>query len=166
MNLYGFANGDPINGSDPFGLCDPMPQCLEGLGSLREGLDEVKGAIESIPSQVRDFANDPLKGGFVAQLASIPLAAAAAGSMLEAAPAAAGVTETAISSATNALERAAIRIQVTALNNPVGAYLTGFGLGYSGLPVPQGFGAVKLGAQHGQFANAAAKAIKVIVGSP
>ncbi len=28
MNLYGFANGDPVNFSDPFGLC---PGCREGL---------------------------------------------------------------------------------------------------------------------------------------
>lgn len=27
MNLYGFANGDPINFSDPFGLCTPAPLC-------------------------------------------------------------------------------------------------------------------------------------------
>ncbi|MES2178598.1 MAG: RHS repeat-associated core domain-containing protein [Gemmatimonadota bacterium] len=28
MNLYGFASGDPVNFSDPFGLCTPMPWCL------------------------------------------------------------------------------------------------------------------------------------------
>lgn len=36
MNLYGFANGDPINFSDPFGLCpDPKnPRCAEGGGTF------------------------------------------------------------------------------------------------------------------------------------
>ncbi len=28
LNAYGFADGDPINFSDPFGLCTPWPDCL------------------------------------------------------------------------------------------------------------------------------------------
>jgi len=28
MNLYGYAGGDPVNFSDPFGLCTPFPECL------------------------------------------------------------------------------------------------------------------------------------------
>ena len=33
LNLYGYANGDPVNFSDPFGLC-PVPQvCLAALGA-------------------------------------------------------------------------------------------------------------------------------------
>ena len=28
LNLYGYADGDPINFSDPFGLCTPFPECL------------------------------------------------------------------------------------------------------------------------------------------
>ena len=27
MNVFGFANGDPVNFSDPFGLCTPWPDC-------------------------------------------------------------------------------------------------------------------------------------------
>lgn len=27
LNLYGFASGDPVNFSDPFGLCEPWPEC-------------------------------------------------------------------------------------------------------------------------------------------
>ena len=27
LNLYGFASGDPVNFSDPFGLCTPWPWC-------------------------------------------------------------------------------------------------------------------------------------------
>lgn len=39
MNLYGYAGGDPINNSDPFGLCpDPArPECEEG-GVVAVGL--------------------------------------------------------------------------------------------------------------------------------
>ena len=28
FDLYGYANGDPINFGDPFGLCTPFPECL------------------------------------------------------------------------------------------------------------------------------------------
>ena len=28
MNLYGYGAGDPINNSDPFGLCTPWPDCM------------------------------------------------------------------------------------------------------------------------------------------
>jgi RHS repeat-associated protein len=28
VNQYGFAQGDPVNFSDPFGLCTPWPECL------------------------------------------------------------------------------------------------------------------------------------------
>jgi hypothetical protein len=42
MNLYGFANGDPINFSDPFGLCaddDPSdPECKEAVDQLADGI--------------------------------------------------------------------------------------------------------------------------------
>lgn len=45
MNLYGFAGGDPVNFSDPFGLCAPMPWCLAvaGGGSLA-GAASLSGA--------------------------------------------------------------------------------------------------------------------------
>ena len=40
LNLYGFANGDPVSFSDPFGLqpCDPPddPKCKEASGEQRE----------------------------------------------------------------------------------------------------------------------------------
>ncbi len=36
LNLYGFAGGDPINFSDPFGLCpENNPECDELVSSLR-----------------------------------------------------------------------------------------------------------------------------------
>ncbi|WP_405282511.1 RHS repeat-associated core domain-containing protein [Gaopeijia maritima] len=58
-NLYGFANGDPINFSDPFGLCaedehgNEDPECraviniLKGLAA-RDGMsDETRAALEA-----------------------------------------------------------------------------------------------------------------------
>jgi hypothetical protein len=36
MNLYGFANGDPINFSDPFGLCPPEDTDLSDCSTATE----------------------------------------------------------------------------------------------------------------------------------
>jgi uncharacterized protein RhaS with RHS repeats len=57
LNLYGYANGDPINNSDPFGLCAPPvicpPMLLPGLVPLpgmvpanTESLDQAGQALE------------------------------------------------------------------------------------------------------------------------
>ena len=43
MNLYGFAGGDPVNFSDPFGLCPPCYPGMFGNTPLPQG-DPVKGA--------------------------------------------------------------------------------------------------------------------------
>ena len=46
VNLYGFADGDPVNFSDPFGLKSCPPMCY-GLGSLENALRDVaEGAKE------------------------------------------------------------------------------------------------------------------------
>ena len=37
LNLYGYANGDPVNFSDPFGLCDPMKD--EGCSRFQQFVD-------------------------------------------------------------------------------------------------------------------------------
>jgi uncharacterized protein RhaS with RHS repeats len=48
LNLYGYANGDPINFSDPFGLCveederDEADVCEWLVGELR-GCDKTTG---------------------------------------------------------------------------------------------------------------------------
>ena len=48
MNLYGFASGDPVNFSDPFGLCAPMPWCLAVAGGPG-ALAAVGAAEEAVP---------------------------------------------------------------------------------------------------------------------
>ena len=53
MNLYGFGGGDPVNFSDPFGLCAPMPWCLLAAAGAGAGgpvaLAEVGVAEEAVP---------------------------------------------------------------------------------------------------------------------
>ena len=44
MNLYGFAGGDPVNFSDPFGLC-PIPK--PGENCVQEGINWVYGKTHS-----------------------------------------------------------------------------------------------------------------------
>jgi len=50
LNLYGYADGDPINYSDPFGLCTPWPDCMfqaaANWGASRGGA--VGGAVLNI----------------------------------------------------------------------------------------------------------------------
>jgi len=46
INLYGYANGDPINLSDPFGLCPPIDKCL------RDGLDIAVGFVPGVSTGV------------------------------------------------------------------------------------------------------------------
>jgi hypothetical protein len=48
MNLYGFANGDPVNFSDPFGLC---PWCFAAVGgaAFEVGVQLVGNALTDQP---------------------------------------------------------------------------------------------------------------------
>jgi uncharacterized protein RhaS with RHS repeats len=42
LNLYGYANGDPINFSDPFGLTPACPWCWgAAAGLLVEGASQI-----------------------------------------------------------------------------------------------------------------------------
>lgn len=51
LNAYGFANGDPVNYSDPFGLCTPMPECLLALaGGGAISVDALPGLASALPS--------------------------------------------------------------------------------------------------------------------
>ena len=50
LNLYGFANGDPVNFSDPFGLCPPADQnrtdCTVHLNGARLANPTFRGTLE------------------------------------------------------------------------------------------------------------------------
>lgn len=67
MNLYGYAGGDPVNYSDPFGLC-PNP-LAQGLGSLQCALEDIVGAVKAGPSifagAVKSLAGDKFVRGMV-----------------------------------------------------------------------------------------------------
>jgi RHS repeat-associated protein len=57
MNQYGFADGDPVNFSDPFGLCsNPLAQ---GLGSLQCAIEDIVGAIKAGPSLAWNAVTTP-----------------------------------------------------------------------------------------------------------
>lgn len=45
LNAYGFASGDPVNYSDPFGLCPN--QLAPGFGSLECFFDDFKSFVEA-----------------------------------------------------------------------------------------------------------------------
>jgi len=59
LNLYMFGGNDPVNQSDPIGLCSPMPQCLYGWGSLHEQWKAfVAGAQQAANSVVNSIINN------------------------------------------------------------------------------------------------------------
>lgn len=74
LNVYGYANGDPANYGDPFGLCSNPG--APGLGGLQCALEDVWGAIIHGPGLLLQAINDPLKGGFIGSLAMVPLTVA------------------------------------------------------------------------------------------
>jgi uncharacterized protein RhaS with RHS repeats len=47
LNLYGFANGDPVTFSDPFGLC-PNPPCFRVVGG-KAFVDNWNGMVAASP---------------------------------------------------------------------------------------------------------------------
>ena len=55
LNVYGFAGGDPVNHSDPFGLCARANGVAQGLASLQCALEEIWGAIKDSPRQLARF---------------------------------------------------------------------------------------------------------------
>jgi RHS repeat-associated protein len=50
LNLYGFAGGDPVNFSDPLGLCADLTR--SGYASLECAIQDIIGGIKSAPAQL------------------------------------------------------------------------------------------------------------------
>ena len=54
LNLYGFASGDPVNHSDPFGTCDDPKPCP----SLMQQFDAaLKSALRDLALKIGEFGN-------------------------------------------------------------------------------------------------------------
>jgi RHS repeat-associated protein len=67
LNLYGFANGDPVNFSDPFGLCaNPL---AGGLGGLQCAIEDVMNGIKAGPGVLAGMAKvaltNPIASGAI-----------------------------------------------------------------------------------------------------
>jgi hypothetical protein len=68
LNLYGFANGDPVTFSDPFGLCKNPPCPEKGslgsqlLGALKRGIGRVIDKITGGGLAAVDVARDVQPG--------------------------------------------------------------------------------------------------------
>ena len=68
MNLYGFAGGDPVNFSDPFGLCCfvgvPIPTTAWSAAALQAGVDEGRRQVTEaiVNSPVMQMARDAAIG--------------------------------------------------------------------------------------------------------
>ena len=55
MNLYGFANGDPVNFSDPFGLCVRAGNLTQSQGSDCERFAQMVHALAKSSKTTEDF---------------------------------------------------------------------------------------------------------------
>jgi RHS repeat-associated protein len=73
LNLYGYANGDPVNFSDPFGLCTPQPQCFaEAVQLLGRMAPELNRELATfLPKNLAAAGAGALFGGIVARVGAM-----------------------------------------------------------------------------------------------
>ncbi len=66
MNLYGFASGDPVNFSDPFGLCPPIEDCLQQLANWGAQKGGAVGSVALNGAAALNAVNDfnPVSAAF------------------------------------------------------------------------------------------------------
>lgn len=66
LNLYGFAGGDPVNFSDPFGLCPPIESCLEKMAAWGAKNGGVVGSVALNSAAALNAVNDfnPISAAF------------------------------------------------------------------------------------------------------
>jgi RHS repeat-associated protein len=79
MNTYGYAEGDPVNYSDPFGLKECPPQCLEVFADIGRRTSPLKKFVEWVGEFVglknlADAGTSAEKGHFLAAAGSLILA--------------------------------------------------------------------------------------------
>jgi RHS repeat-associated protein len=64
MNLYGYAGGDPVNHSDPFGLMQCPPMCgATGAGAGAAGAAGALGALTTWASSTSDVVANTISAG-------------------------------------------------------------------------------------------------------
>ena len=66
MNLYGFAGGDPVNFSDPFGLCPESMRSSDGTcpgGLSIKEWDQVQTAMTHLKDESRGRVSDLVNAG-------------------------------------------------------------------------------------------------------
>ena len=150
MNLYGFAGGDPLNFSDPFGLnCidkdrKPVP-CPPGQDA----------ALKADEKGITPMTATPVEAAAVLAVVTVP---------------AAGLIEGGIATLKGSAADAAMSLQVTMIRNPVRSAIAGFSAGVAssyllaGTTVPgahpemvAGTKAYQAGFKAGKFAALAAK---------
>jgi RHS repeat-associated protein len=71
LNLYAYADGDPVTFSDPFGLCPN--RVAGGFGSLQCAIEDIIGAVRAGPGLILDAIRTSPHKSFVTQLALTPL---------------------------------------------------------------------------------------------
>jgi len=113
INLYGFAGGDPVNFSDPFGLC---PKDQGGNGKSEELTDCPTNDPEKIKKA--DEIEKEITGQWMTAI------------RLSVAGQAVAVSAAAVSGV-SALEGAVVRAQLAIINNPAKAAAAGFSAGFA-----------------------------------
>ena len=74
MNAYGFGNGDPVNFSDPFGLCVPLPGCLLAAAAAGGGTAVVDGGGTTASVGLGALAGPAVVvSGFLSLWAALPV---------------------------------------------------------------------------------------------
>ena len=81
LNLYGFASGDPLNYSDPLGLCEPWPACANDYWDEAAVAGHQKGGIAGNAKAVGAVVMGALIEGFQINLADKGMDEMAAGNI-------------------------------------------------------------------------------------
>lgn len=80
-NLYGFANGDPVNFGDPFGLCPPCGadaiEVFRTLGRMAPAMNQA--LTEFLPKNALAAVTGNIVGGIVGRIAGAAASRAASG---------------------------------------------------------------------------------------
>ena len=77
LNLYGFADADPVNFDDPFGLCPPRPLCSNARVRAGVGVGALLNAVGQLADAAKAFVADHRED--IAQVVGIVLSRGSSG---------------------------------------------------------------------------------------